>query len=189
MPMISWAQCPSALPDKRRRPDGETSANGGICRYAYDSADNLSSITYPDGTKVSYEYDLNDNLVKVTGRKGEITTYEYDALNRPTAVHLPDGISTYKKYNARNQVEELTTSCDDCGWILGHYLYTYDDRGYLIAEHTEEAREADPYGRQPHTPYKPEKRGKNCDHGSNRTLSYYLLVQDKTYTCVKHRCS
>ena len=187
--MISWAQCPSALPDKRRRPDGETSANGGICRYAYDSADNLSSITYPDGTKVSYEYDLNDSLVKVTGRKGEITTYEYDALNRPTAVHLPDGISTYKSYNARDQVEELTTSCDDCGWILGHYLYTYDDRGYLIAEHTEEAREADSYGRQPHTPYKPEKQGKNCDHGKNRTLSYYLLVQDKTYTCVKHRCS
>ena len=136
--------------------------------YAYDSADNLSSITYPDGTKVSYEY---------------------DALNRPTAVHLPDGISTYKSYNARDQMEELTTSCDDCGWILGRYLYTYDDRGYLIAEHTEEAREADPYGRQPHTPYKPEKQGKNCDHGSNRTLSYYLLVQDKTYTCVKHRCS
>ena len=136
----------------------------------------------PDGTKVSYEYDLNDNLVKVTGRKGEITTYEYDALNRPTAVHLPDGISTYKSYNARDQVEELTTSCDDCGWILGRYLYTYDDRGYLIAEHTEEAREADPYGRQPHTPYKPEKQGKNCDHGKNRSLSYYLLIQDKTYT-------
>ena len=98
-------------------------------------------------------------------QKGEETTYEYDALNRPTAVHLPDGISTYKSYNARDQVEELTTSCDDCGWILGHYLYTYDDRGYLIAEHTEEAREADPYGRQPHTPYKPERQGKNCDHG------------------------
>jgi YD repeat-containing protein len=97
-------------------------------------------------------------------------------------VHLPDGISTYKSYNARDQVEELTTSCDDCGWILGHYLYTYDDRGYLIAEHTEEAREADSYGRQPHTPYKPEKQGKNCGHGKNRSLSYYLLIQDKTYT-------
>ena len=44
---------------------------------------------------------------------------------------------------------ELTNQCDDCGWILEHYIYTYDDRGYIVAEHTEEA---DPYDRQPHTP-------------------------------------
>ena len=93
-----------------------------------------------------------------------------------------DGISTYKTYNARNQVTGLTNQCDDCGWILGRYVYTYDDRGYIVAEHTEEAREMDPYGRQPHTPYKPDRAGKNCDHGRNRNLSYYLLVLDKTYT-------
>ena len=75
----------------------------------------------------------------------------------------------------------LTNRCDDCGWILGRYAYTYD-RGYIVAEHTEEAREMDPYGRQPHTPYKPDRTGKNCDHGRNRNLSYYLLVLDKTYT-------
>ena len=51
-----------------------------------------------------------------------------------------------------------------------------------MAEHTEEAREMDPYGRQPHTPYKPDRTGKNCDHGRNRNLSYYLLVLDKAYT-------
>ena len=93
---------------------------GDTVAYTYDRADNLAAITYPDGTEVSYEYDLNDNLIKVTGRKGEVTSYEYDALDRPVAVHLPDGISTYKTYNARNQVTELTNQCDDCGWILGH---------------------------------------------------------------------
>ncbi len=77
---------------------------------------------------------------------------------------------------------ELTNQCDDCGWILGYYIYTYDDRGYIVAEHTEEAREADPYGRQSHTLYKPDRTGKNCDHGRNRNLSCYLLVLDKTYT-------
>ena len=89
-------------------------------------------------------------------------------------------------YNDSNQLAEATL-CN--GRTTRKVCYTYDDRGYLIAEHTEEAREADPYGRQPHTPYKPERQGKNCDHGKNRSLSYYLLVQDKTYTCVKHRCS
>ena len=67
--------------------------------------------------------------------------------------------------------------------------YTYDDRGYLIAESTQEAREMDPYGLQPHTPYKPEKQGKDCDHGRNKTLSYYLLEMERSYTCVKFRSS
>ena len=120
---------------------------------------------------------------------GRVISYENDALDCPVAVHLPDGISTYKTYNARNQVTGLTNQCDDCGWILGRYVYTYDDRGYIVAEHTEEAREMDPYGRQPYTPYKPDRTGKNCDHGRNRNLSYYLLVLDKTYTCVKYRSS
>lgn len=155
---------------------------GNVIGYTYDEADNLSVITYPDGTKVSYEYDLNGSLIKVTGRRGEETVYEYDALNRPVAEHRPNGISTYKVYNARNQITELTNRCDDCGWVLGHYVYTYDDRGYIVAEHAEEAREMDPYGRERYTPYVPEKQGENCDHGKNKALSYRLLVTDSTFT-------
>ncbi|MCM1026028.1 MAG: RHS repeat protein, partial [Roseburia sp.] len=145
-------------------------------------ADDLAAITYPDGTKVLYEYDLNGNLTKVTGCRGEVTTYEYDALNRPVAEHRPNGISTYKIYNARNQIVELTNQCDDCGWVLGHYVYTYDNRGYIVAEHAEEAREMDPYGREPYASYKPEKQGENCDHGKNKSLAYRLLITDNTFT-------
>ena len=36
---------------------------------------------------------------------GRVISFEYDALDRPVAVHLPDGISTCKAYNARNQRE------------------------------------------------------------------------------------
>ncbi|MCM1097622.1 MAG: hypothetical protein NC427_06105 [Ruminococcus flavefaciens] len=156
--------------------------SGGTIGYTYNAADDLAAITYPDGTEVSYEYDLNGNLTKVTGRRGEMTTYEYDTLNRPVAEHRPNGISTYKAYNARNQIVELTNQCDDCGWVLGRYAYTYDNRGYIVAEHAEEAREMDPYGREPYASYKPEKQGENCDHGRNRSLAYRLLVTDNTFT-------
>ncbi|MCM1097620.1 MAG: polymorphic toxin type 28 domain-containing protein [Ruminococcus flavefaciens] len=156
--------------------------SGDTIGYTYNEADDLAAITYPDGTTVSYEYDLNGNLTKVTGRRGEVTTYEYDALNRPVAEHRPNGISIYKAYNARNQIVELTNQCDDCGWVLGRYAYTYDNRGYIVAEHAEEAREMDPYGREPYASYKPERQGENCDHGRNRSLAYRLLVTDNTFT-------
>ncbi|MCI9278833.1 MAG: DNRLRE domain-containing protein, partial [Lachnospiraceae bacterium] len=170
-----------------RRPSQEgghshDEGRGDKIGYEYDEADELSAILYPDGTAVSYQYDLNGNLTGVTGRRGETAAYEYDALNRPVAVHLPNGIGAYSVYNGRNQVVELTNRCDDCGWVLGHYVYTYDERGFIVAEHSEEAREMDAYGRQPHAPYKPERAGENCGHGCGGGLSYYLLVMDRAFT-------
>lgn len=150
--------------------------------YLYDGADRLAAVTYPDGTRVSYEYDLNDNLIRVVGRRGEETVYEYDALNRPVAEHRPDGISTYKSYSAEDQVLTLTNRCDACGWVLGHYSYEYDAAGRLTAEHTQEARECDPYGRQPHDLYAPEQTNPGCSHGKDSTLSYRLLTTDRAYT-------
>ena len=99
---------------------------GDTVAYEYDEADNLASITYPDGTRVSYEYDKNDNLTKVTDREGLVTTYVYDALNRVTEIHRPNGISTYNTYNARDQIVELKNVCDDCEWVVSQYSYTYD---------------------------------------------------------------
>ena len=150
--------------------------------YLYDGADCLAAVTYPDGTRVSYEYDLNDNLIRVVGRRGEETIYEYDALNRPVAEHRPDGISIYKGYSAEDRVLTLTNRCDACGWVLGHYSYEYDAAGRLTAEHTQEARERDPYGRQPHDLYAPEQTTPGCSHGKDSTLSYRLLTTDRAYT-------
>ena len=156
--------------------------NGDPIGYTYDEADNLSAVLYPDGTKVSYEYDKNDNLTRVTGRRGEVTSYEYDALNRVTEMHRPNGISTYNTYNARDQIISLVNQCDHCGWVLSSYTYTYDDRGFIAAEHAEEAQEADPYGRDPHVEYKPGRLSKDCSHGKSAGLSYRLVKTDRTFT-------
>ena len=60
--------------------------------------------------------------------------------------------------------------------------YTYDSRGFIVAEHTEEARETDPYGRQPYIPYEPEETNCDCIHGRDCAHTYRLYVADKTYT-------
>ena len=102
-----------------------TSGSGEVTRYAYDGSDRLESITYADGKKVSYEYDKNDNLVKVTDRTGAATTYVYDAINRVTEIHRPNGVSTYNTYNARDQITDMRNICEDCGWVISEYHYTY----------------------------------------------------------------
>ena len=108
--------------------------DGEIIRYEYDGCDQLSAIVYADGTRVSYAYDKNDNLTAVTDRNGKTTTYVYDAINRVTEIHRPNGISTYNTYNARDQIVRLKNTCDECGWVVSQYDYTYDDNGYIATE-------------------------------------------------------
>jgi len=114
--------------DTADREDGET------VRYEYYGCDQLSAIIYPDGTKVSYTYDKNDNLTAVTDRNGKTTTYVYDAINRVTEIHRPNGVSTYNTYNARDQIVTLQNTCDECGWVISQYDYTYDENGYIASE-------------------------------------------------------
>ncbi len=70
----------------------------------------------------------------MTDRNGKTTTYVYDAINRVTEIHRPNGISTYNTYNARDQIVRLKNTCDECGWVVSQYDYTYDDNGYIAAE-------------------------------------------------------
>ncbi len=107
---------------------------GDRVSYAYDDAGNLSAITYPDGTQVLYGYDLNGNLVKVTDREGKETAYVYDAINRLAEIHRPNGISTYNTYDAGDRITEIQNTCDDCGWVVSRYAYTYDERGFIVGE-------------------------------------------------------
>ncbi len=111
-----------------------TTGSGETTTYQYGINDLLETLTYPDGKSVHYEYDKNDNLTKVTDRTGAVTTYVFDAINRITEIHRPNGVSTYNTYNARDQIVTLKNICDDCGWVVSQYDYTYDDRGFIVGE-------------------------------------------------------
>ena len=50
---------------------------GRLTKYAYDSAGNLTSITYPDGRTSSFGYDASHRLTSVTNPDGYGFKYEY----------------------------------------------------------------------------------------------------------------
>ncbi|MBD5528485.1 MAG: DNRLRE domain-containing protein [Lachnospiraceae bacterium] len=144
-------------------------AQGDTVAYTYDGADNLAAITYPDGTRVSYEYDLNDNLIKVTDREGLVTSYVYDAINRITEIHRPNGISTYNTYNEADQITELVNSCDDCGWVVSRYVYTYDERGFITGEKAVESLAGYAWD------------GRLEKHDKNSAFAYRTVETDRTF--------
>lgn len=172
------------------RTENGRAVEGDIVTYTYDEADNLSAITYPDGTSVLYEYDLNDNLTKVTDREGNETTYVYDAINRITEIHRPNGISTYHTYNARNQITELINTCDDCEWVVSNYAYTYDDKGFIIAETAIESLAGYAYDDKhdgkhedgKHDDLYPHGTAHSGKHDADATFAYQIIQTDRTFT-------
>ncbi|AET59808.1 Rhs family protein [Paenibacillus terrae HPL-003] len=55
----------------------------GTTSYAYDPyTEQLNTLSYPDGLKLSNQYDSNGNRTEMTGPFGEQVNYTYDQLNR-----------------------------------------------------------------------------------------------------------
>ena len=161
---------------------------GDFIGYTYDEANNLSAVTYPDGTQVSYEYDLNDNLIKVIDREGLETTYVYDALNRVTEIHRPNGVSTYNTYNANDQIIELVNKCDDCDWIISQYSYKYNDSGYISRETAIESLAGYAYDDKHNGKHEDGKHDDLYPHGNNHakhqkdaTFAYQIVETDRTF--------
>ena len=83
-------------------PDGTNNNGGQVCNvpalspgnpsasylttYGYDTADELTSVTNPDGKTTSYAYDADGNATQTTAPTGTYTTTAYDALDRPTTL-------------------------------------------------------------------------------------------------------
>ncbi len=81
-----------------------TDPYGNKTTYAYDSNNNLLSITYPDGTSKSFTYDTNRNVLSVTDAAGRTTNLTYNSQNRPTSIQDPSGGMTYFTYDANGNV-------------------------------------------------------------------------------------
>ena len=81
-----------------------TDPYGNKTTYAYDSNNNLLSITYPDGTSKSFTYDSNRNVTSVTDAGGRKTNLTYNSQNRVTAIQNPAGGTANITYDAKGNV-------------------------------------------------------------------------------------
>ncbi|MFO7538973.1 MAG: RHS repeat-associated core domain-containing protein [Chloroflexota bacterium] len=97
---------------------------GNLRDFTYDSAGNLTAVTYPNGSSELYAYDSNGNLTASTNRRGDTITFTYNALGQVTGKDYPDGSAITYTYDS---VGRLNTVTDATGVID----LDYDSRGFL----------------------------------------------------------
>ena len=96
-----------------------------MTHYEYDGQGRLIEQNNPDGTYVKYAYDSNNNVISVTDASGSIDM-TYDSANRLTEISYPNGQLLKYTYNAGGQ---LTQMVDQTGFAEN---YAYNTLGQLV---------------------------------------------------------
>ena len=129
-----------------------------MARYTYDSNDNLSSVTYGNGTSTSYTYNEGNMIENVTNRNADsikMSYYDYDYyLDGNVSQQDRNGVNCYYDYDEFSRIidedygnEEIDyyydaagnrtmkKICDDNGDT--EVNYTYDLNNRLLEESTD----------------------------------------------------
>ena len=104
-----------------------TDQNGNTTSYSYDSADDLTGITYDDGSSDNYAYSPSGLLLSTIDARGELTTFTYDAAGNLAGESFADGTSEHFVYDSQG---ELISSQATDGGITS---YTYNALGELTS--------------------------------------------------------
>jgi RHS repeat-associated protein len=109
--------------DGRGRPETVVSPQG-TTRFAYDSADRLTRVTYPNGRFLEYAYDADGRRTRMTDHTGFVVKYTYDPAGRLSGLRdAQDRVIVTYTYDAAGRLQR-----EDKG--NGTYtLYTYDGAG------------------------------------------------------------
>ena len=117
--------------------------HGFTLSYAFDAAENLVQITYPDSSKVTYIYDDLNRLEKVRNWLSdtiyEEAIYHYDGAGRMDSFTHFNGIQTVYTYDAANRLTDMVST-------VSEYHYTLDENGKRIHSQQIEPRTETPSG-------------------------------------------
>lgn len=97
--------------------------------HAYDAADRLTRLTYPDGFELDYSYNERGFVSAVAGI---ISSVEYDAGGLATKRTYSNGIVTQASYDAHERVSGISTRTPD-GKTVQALGYGYDKAGTLTS--------------------------------------------------------
>ena len=104
-------------------------ANGKtyVTKYAYDSANRLVSLTYPDGLVVKYAYDLGGNILSVTDGSGHnvANNFAYTASGRLAGLKFGNGAHSAYTYDVLDRMLNLQTLRPDSS-PMQNLTYNYD---------------------------------------------------------------
>jgi RHS repeat-associated protein len=99
----------------------------GTTTYKYDTADNLTRVTYPNGRFLAYTYDALQRLVSRTDQSGFTLHYTYDAVGR--LAQLSDGADNLLAHYAYDSVGRLSREDHGNGTFT---TYEFDVAGQLL---------------------------------------------------------
>jgi len=117
--------------------DKNAAANPDDPVYEYDSNDNITKITYPDGTYVTREYNgPNGEMTKEVNEGGITTTYAYDSEGNLTNKVEAEGAScareTHYTYDANGNM--LSSEIMNPSGTNHEIRFTYDASGRVLTQ-------------------------------------------------------
>ncbi len=101
-------------------------APGGVIttRYSYDTHDNLTTVTDPNGNVTSYVYDDFGQMASQHSPVTGTTAYAYDTAGNPTQVVDANGAVTTRTYDVLNRVTTATSTLAPVSEVVS---WSYDD--------------------------------------------------------------
>ncbi|WP_369148850.1 RHS repeat-associated core domain-containing protein [Burkholderia pseudomallei] len=100
--------------DSGNRVTSATDNSGRIISYAYNSAGDLGTVTYPDQTTEQYTYDSNNRLLTMQDRRGHVAvTNRYDANTRVTKQTYADNTAYQFAYTVDSNNNVTATTVTD----------------------------------------------------------------------------
>ena len=87
---------------------GTGATKDSTTQYAYDTRDNLSTVTDPDGLVTTYTYNGLNNLTQLQSPDTGTTNYLYDAAGNRISQTDARGVTTGYQYDALNRLTKIT---------------------------------------------------------------------------------
>jgi RHS repeat-associated protein len=107
-----------------------TDALGRATSFHYDAFGRVTETDFPSSYNETYAYDAIGNLTSKTDRKGQTINYVYDALNRLTHKGYPDSTGVDYVYDLVGKIQQVNDP-------TGTYGFAYDGMGRLIGTTTQ----------------------------------------------------
>lgn len=108
-----------------------TDTNGGVTTFTYNSSGYITTITDPAGRTYQFGYTGN-NLTSYTNSAGNETQFAYNATNNLTQITDPDGNVTMIAYNSTGQVTGITRVTNPTTGAGNTTTFTYNSGNTVV---------------------------------------------------------
>ncbi len=104
---------------------------GETIGYAYDLADEVIELVYPNGRSVNHRYDKDGRLQSLTDWLGHTTTFGYDRNSDPTATTFPTATGDKDEYAFDDADQMVGATFKKSAEALASLGYTRNKAGQL----------------------------------------------------------